>query len=523
MYEVLYDVSHLLPFEFLRTGDRLGRAVVKLERPDGACGTGFLVSPDILLTNHHVLPDQPTAAACRAFANFEPHPPDDPQGRAAIVLLAPERLFLTDAELDFTFCGVSGLGHLGWIQLDRDALTIPEREAVTIIQHPRGRMKEIALRDNRVEKSNHVILQYSCDTEPGSSGSPVFNSQWRLVAMHHASVLAEALPARAAASLLGEPLYLNEGVRISAIAAWLESEQGESHVERDRVCSLFQGTDTRLGYFGALGDRAEGKGSLARVLASYEEPADRLDLGIWDLGDPPLHGVGGLERIAWVIANFNMDLWLLRSTNLSVARQLRSRLESEYRMDYRLRGVPDETNAAWTVLWQRTRGTWLEWIAPNPDRPGHLYVRVRSEPRYRAHAVRIKAQCGSSSREEVTCLEDAFPCDSQATWLVIGGTDRPKCQRTRGGTGCDARRSLRLDSGSPPCLIQVSTRSLKRLFTTPNVRVTQDIDARSSVAPGRELPCDTARLGTSAPFALRLVFREPDRLSHARRRKRGTS
>ena len=54
--ELILDVSNLLPFDFLRNGDRLGRAVVKLRRADGAVGTGFLVAPDVLLTNHHVLP-----------------------------------------------------------------------------------------------------------------------------------------------------------------------------------------------------------------------------------------------------------------------------------------------------------------------------------------------------------------------------------------------------------------------------------------------------------------------------------
>src|SRR5579875_637869 len=69
--EIVADGSNLLPFHFLRTGDRMGRAVVKLQRDDGATGTGFLVAPDILLTNHHVLPDEATAAACIALANYE--------------------------------------------------------------------------------------------------------------------------------------------------------------------------------------------------------------------------------------------------------------------------------------------------------------------------------------------------------------------------------------------------------------------------------------------------------------------
>ena len=110
----------------------------------------------------------------------------------ASVPLDPGSLFVTNAELDFTFCGVSGLEHLGVVPVERDGHLIMPSEYVNIIQHPRGRPKEVALQDNRVVKVDHVVVHYSCDTEPGSSGSPVFDNQWRLVALHHASVATDA-------------------------------------------------------------------------------------------------------------------------------------------------------------------------------------------------------------------------------------------------------------------------------------------------------------------------------------------
>jgi endonuclease G len=63
---------------------------------------------------------------------------------------------------------------------------------VTIVQHPRGAKKQIALRENRIVDVPERFLHYSADTEPGSSGSPVFNDQWEIVALHHASVRAPA-------------------------------------------------------------------------------------------------------------------------------------------------------------------------------------------------------------------------------------------------------------------------------------------------------------------------------------------
>jgi endonuclease G, mitochondrial len=174
--ELMLDGANLLPFHYLRTGDRLGRAVVKIQRDDGSTGTGFLVASDILLTNHHVLPDHMTAMASVAMANYEVSPPNDAAGRTAVSQIDPASLFVTNADLDFTFCGVQGLDFLGAIPLDRERMHAEVDQTVTIIQHPRGRPKEIALRENRVVHADGVVIQYSCDTEPGSSGSPVFNA-----------------------------------------------------------------------------------------------------------------------------------------------------------------------------------------------------------------------------------------------------------------------------------------------------------------------------------------------------------
>ncbi len=56
---------------------------------------------------------------------------------------------------------------------------------VTIIQHPEGGPKQIALNENRVTNIYNYHVQYTTDTMPGSSGSPVFNDKWQVVAIHH--------------------------------------------------------------------------------------------------------------------------------------------------------------------------------------------------------------------------------------------------------------------------------------------------------------------------------------------------
>ena len=51
-----------------------------------------------------------------------------------------------------------------------------------------------------------LTLTYSTDTQPGSSGAPVLNDRWELVALHHSS--------RTTDTIVG-----NVGIRMSAIVS----------------------------------------------------------------------------------------------------------------------------------------------------------------------------------------------------------------------------------------------------------------------------------------------------------------
>ncbi len=61
-------------------------------------------------------------------------------------------------------------------------------DPVNVVGHPMGRLKEIAVRDNALVQRLDDFLHYRTDTEPGNSGSPVFNDQWEVVALHHQGV-----------------------------------------------------------------------------------------------------------------------------------------------------------------------------------------------------------------------------------------------------------------------------------------------------------------------------------------------
>ena len=83
-----------------------------------------------------------------------------------------------------------------------------------IIGHPKGlEQPQFSLQDNLLLDYDGSRLHYRSPTEPGSSGSPVFDSQWQLIGLHHAgNVAMRRLNGKAGT------YPANEALRIDAIA-----------------------------------------------------------------------------------------------------------------------------------------------------------------------------------------------------------------------------------------------------------------------------------------------------------------
>lgn len=190
--------NELQPANFLARGARTAASVARISLGrngrDIPVGTGFLVSPRLLLTNNHVLPDPDTAA--RAFVEFGAETTIDNEPCLAARFRLDPDFFVTDEHLDFTLVpvrpgpdGRTAAESAGWWnRLVADQGKIVIGEAMNIIGHPMGRLKEIGIRSNRLDLQLDNFLHYSTDTEPGNSGSPVFNDQWEVVALHHSGV-----------------------------------------------------------------------------------------------------------------------------------------------------------------------------------------------------------------------------------------------------------------------------------------------------------------------------------------------
>ena len=158
-------------------------------------GTGFLVTPHLLLTNHHVLPTMETAIMSSAEFGYQ----RDRWGNVAApkrFSLDPKRFFINNKELDFALVGIDwsrrpALLPLVWCPMIKDLGKIITMEHINIIQHPRGEVNQVVVRENRLLDTfdgKDIVMHYEADTDQGSSGSPVFNDQWEVVALHHSGV-----------------------------------------------------------------------------------------------------------------------------------------------------------------------------------------------------------------------------------------------------------------------------------------------------------------------------------------------
>jgi V8-like Glu-specific endopeptidase len=198
----------------------LAQAEVRIARIDiggKAKGTGFLVGEQLLLTNWHVVKKGVEGAVARFDCKVLPGGTTVDDGRvvefATDWLVARSNHASIDLELgdkgppkgtfDFALVrlkepvGSQSIGPTpdtsgdvrGSYSLDGSAYKFEEAEPLLIVGHPEGRPMQLSYaspaqarltaHDNRV--------RYHTNTEAGSSGSPVFNKFWRVVALHHAA------------------------------------------------------------------------------------------------------------------------------------------------------------------------------------------------------------------------------------------------------------------------------------------------------------------------------------------------
>jgi V8-like Glu-specific endopeptidase len=201
--EIIIGEDEKVPVSFLENGLEAARAVARIlvTRTIGgrAFGTGWLVAPGLLLTNHHVVEAREVHEKPATPQDFER------QAKASVLWFGYDvgsyteyrctELVHTNEVLDYAVLRLSEdsgdnvpLSNWGFLRLARIQLDLSPGARLNVIQHPGGRIKEIALRTNFYIGSvvNSSYFHYLSDTERGSSGSPILDDYWQVVGHHHA-------------------------------------------------------------------------------------------------------------------------------------------------------------------------------------------------------------------------------------------------------------------------------------------------------------------------------------------------
>jgi endonuclease G len=194
-HEALLGTNDLVEWNFLDRCMCVSRPVgrVIVPRPDGTLrATGFLIAPGVLLTNHHVLNDAQWASSATIEFGYRYNIAGE-IGQVEIFDLAPNSFFVADPELDFAAVAVSPRSRGGariedfsFLRLHAETGKLTVGDFVTILQHPDGEPMQIALRENKVTEldPDKPVIWYHADTAHGSSGAPVLNDSFQLVALH---------------------------------------------------------------------------------------------------------------------------------------------------------------------------------------------------------------------------------------------------------------------------------------------------------------------------------------------------
>ncbi len=316
--ERIFDTDDMLPSVFLERGAEASKSVCCILENGARIGTGFLVAPNLLLTNHHVIPSQATAAMCVAEFNFEDKLVGVGIEPTVAFRFAPDQVFFTSPvdELDYTLIAVETesipdggvrrepLGQFQFLPLDPSVANVLRGECLNILQHPNGSPKRVALRQNRFTALLSRHVHYETDTMPGSSGSPVFNDQWQVICLHHAGV-----PLKDSAGNVlkadntiwnpdkDDPKFIkwigNEGVRISRILADVTTQANAKYGDAwpealskfPRVTSLPPRADEWIGPKPA-GQGAAGAGAPAAAPAGADGGVQGITISVQVGGDP---------------------------------------------------------------------------------------------------------------------------------------------------------------------------------------------------------------------------------------------
>ncbi|MEM7678245.1 MAG: serine protease, partial [Myxococcota bacterium] len=193
----------------LSTCDSVAR--INVDLPDGDCGTGWMLTPELFITCWHVLAPSPAHKASRKSVeersefiriHFSEKPPENLTHQPDVSGGSLVAGVWGDPQLDSVILRIKSKASLEPLPASKTRLkSVPGFWPANIPQYPGGKHLMIGARANRVVSADETYVTYETDTERGSSGAPVCDDSWRVWALHRANG--------------------NRGTQMAAILDWL--------------------------------------------------------------------------------------------------------------------------------------------------------------------------------------------------------------------------------------------------------------------------------------------------------------
>jgi S1-C subfamily serine protease len=203
--------SRLMPVELASAVSRAARSVAKLSLRFGAMrahGTGFLIQPSWILTNHHNVVHEQYGQVTAIIAEFDY---EAAFHGVALVRKGILETIVGSPEDDWAAVELESAVDRAPLSLGTP-FDVGIDDTLVIIQHPQGAYKQFSLEPLAIRQLPANRLQYVADTQQGSSGSPVFNTRMHVVGLHHAETEATVM-------VDGRPdvVWLNQGIDINTV------------------------------------------------------------------------------------------------------------------------------------------------------------------------------------------------------------------------------------------------------------------------------------------------------------------
>ena len=179
--------TSIVPIGLLAVGVKHARAVARVTSLDGmGMASGFLIADNLFVTSDFVLPDVNTARGAVVQFGYEESVVGTPDSMEEHRLL-PDEYFRVFESANLSVVRVEGNANERWGQLDLVPVQPQIGDVVTIVQHAYGQYKSTS--SSVIANVTNDAVQYLCDTAPGSSGAPVFDHHWNVVAVHQRKIM----------------------------------------------------------------------------------------------------------------------------------------------------------------------------------------------------------------------------------------------------------------------------------------------------------------------------------------------